>query len=54
FKVDMSFKRIIEININKIIFAVWLKEYSKIFTLVRIITNTETRRTYQLCFKRVF
>ena len=29
FEVDMSFKRIVEKNINEIIFAVWLEEHSK-------------------------
>ena len=29
FEVDMSFKHIIEKNMNEIIFAVWLKEHDK-------------------------
>ena len=29
FEVDMSFKRIVERNMNEIIFAVWLEEHGK-------------------------
>lgn len=54
FEVDMSFKRILEMNMNEIVFTVWLEEHGKIFTLARVITNTSTRRTYELCFERVF
>jgi hypothetical protein len=29
FEVDMSFKRILERNMNEIVFAVWLEEHGK-------------------------
>jgi len=54
FEVDMSFKRIQEKGINEIIFAIWLEEHGKIFTLAQVITNSERMRNYQLYFHRVF
>ena len=45
FEVDMSFKRIIERNMNEIVFAVWLEEHGKsiimeyIYVINRLLTN---------------
>ena len=45
FEVDMSFKRILERNMNEIVFAVWLEEHGKsivieyIYVINRLLTN---------------
>ncbi|OJD22190.1 hypothetical protein ACJ73_06466 [Blastomyces percursus] len=54
FEIDMSFKRIQSRHINEIVLATMLPEDNKIFTLLRVIVNTESTSMYKKLFERFF
>ncbi|KAG5299857.1 hypothetical protein I7I50_06618 [Histoplasma capsulatum G186AR] len=54
FEIDMSFKWIQNRHINEIVLATMLSEQNKIFTLLRVIVNTETTTMYKDLFLRLF
>ncbi|EYE94136.1 uncharacterized protein EURHEDRAFT_458234, partial [Aspergillus ruber CBS 135680] len=53
FEVDMSYKRV-KGAFNEVIFATFLPDHNKVFTLLRVFINQETAESYRLLFQQVF